>query len=560
MFTTIRKWFSKPDKYADIPLDDVLRNQISNRPINSHVHSGVVVNEWTALNFTNVLACVRAIAETMASLPAPVYQRMANGGKQRLRSHPVYKAFAISPDGDLPAMQWRESGMVHLLVWGNWYNEIETTKGGDLLNLHLIAPNRVTPERTKSGKIQYLVSGSNVPIPADRMLHVGGLGFDGFKGYSPIRLGRETIGLGMATERFGAAWFGNGSRGQGVLTHPQKLSDDARENLRRSIEEVHGGVDNSHKWMIIEEGMTAQQIGVPPEDAQFLGTRLFQLQEICRLYRISPALVGDLSRSTFSNQEQESINFVVHTLRPWCCRIENEINRKLFSPNDQDEVFVEFLLDGLLRGDQATRNAAYAVGRQWGWYSADDVLEMENRNPLPDGQGTIYMVPAGYVNAATLVAPDEPEPTEEPVEPAPQNDPEIEQPVEPPSDQSNDDAVQASLACVQDNVDRMLRREVEAIKNAAKRPKDFLNVVDFFYSGHQPIVRRALAPSLTAFAAVRKSVTQLRNVENELIESGRSEVLDLSGTVSPADLPTAIDEWATRRMKKSEEIVRTLAT
>ncbi|MBI1347102.1 phage portal protein [bacterium] len=532
-------WFrrNKTETYSDL---SILRDHYST--------AGVVVNEKTALNLVSVFACVRAISETLASLPFPVYRRLNTGGKERLRDHPVYKALNISPDGILPAMQWRESGLGHLLTWGNWYNEIEMTHGGELVALHLLLPNKVQPQRTKSGKVEYKVEGSYVPIPAERMCHVAGLGFDGLSGYSPIKLGKSAISLSLAAETFGSSWFGNGSRGQGVITHPQRLSDSAKANLRESLSEVHGGPENAHRWMIFEEGISVQQLGVPPEDAQFLGTRLFQLQEICRLYRISPALVGDLSRSTFSNQEQEGINFVVHTLRPHCRRIENEFCRKLFQLDD--DLFAEHLLDGLLRGDSATRNAAYATGRQWGWYSADDINELENRNPLPEGQGQIYLVPANMVNAADYLKPAEEPATETPPEPA----------EEPPTavPEPNQEALAASLNCVQDNIDRMLRREVEAIRNAARKPMQFLHLVDLFYETHRPMVERALSPSVKAYGLLAGKFDQLVEVPDLL--DGRDELLELSGSVSATELPQAVEQWANRRLGKGLEITRQLAT
>lgn len=534
-------WFRRrktPETYSDLSL---LREKYST--------AGVVVNEKTALNLVDVFACVRAIAETLASLPFPVYRRLDTGGKERLRDHPVYKALNVSPDGILPAMQWREAGLGHLLTWGNWFNEIEMTNGGELVALHLLLPNKVQPQRTKSDKVEYKVEGSYVPIPADRMCHVAGLGFDGLCGYSPIKLGKSCISLSMAAETFGSSWFGNGSRGQGYITHPQKLSDSAKENLRKSLADVHGGPENAHRWMIFEEGVSVQQLGVPPEDAQFLGTRLFQLQEICRLYRISPTIVQDLSRSTFSNGEQEAINFVVHTLRPHCRRIENEINRKLFQLDD--DLFCEHLLDGLLRGDQITRNAAYATGRQWGWYSADDVNELENRNPLPDGQGKIYLVPANMVNAADyLKKQEEPEPAKLQLELEP-----VERPQ--PEPEPNQDALAASLDCVRDNIDRMLRRETEAIRNAAKKPKQFLQLVDAFYENHQHMVERALFPSLKAYFLLAGKFDQLANPD---LLDGREELLELSGSVTSQELPHAVEQWANRRLAKSAEIARSLAT
>jgi HK97 family phage portal protein len=540
------QWFarSKPETYDDLSLS-ALRGQINSS-------AGVTVNETTAMNLVDVFACVRAISETLATLPFPVYQRLDGGGKDRLRSHPVYKALNVSPspDDSLPSIPWREAGMGHLLTWGNWYNEIETTVGGELLGLHLLAPNKVKPERTKSGKLQYIAEGSYVPIPADRMLHVAGFGFDGMVGYSPIKMGKSAIALAMATERFGSSWFGNGSRGQGVITHPQKLSPEAKKNLRESLSETHGGPDNAHRWMIFEEGISVTQLGVPPEDAQFLSTRVFQLQEICRLFRISPVIVQDLSRSTFSNGEQEWLSFVTHTLRPWCRRIENEFNRKLF--NGQDDIFCEHLLDGLLRGDEAARNASYATGRQWGWLCADDINELENRNPLPDRQGKIFLVPANMIDAADYVRRrDEADAAAPTPEPAPVDpEPTEAEPTDEPA-ATSEEAVAASLDCVQDNVERMLRREVEAIRNAAKKPKQFLNLIDLFYGSHSGIVQRAISPSLRAFAAL-KGIEGL--VSDEPFNSSET-LLELAGSVSEADLAKAVEAWAEKRLNQAGEIV-----
>jgi len=542
-----KNWFTKksqkPETYSSTPLDELMRLQANSA-------AGVAVTETTALNLVSVYACVRAIAETLASISFPVYERLDGGGKGRLRDHPVYRLLNVSPDDEISAMQWRESGIGHLLTWGNWYNEIEFSNGGEVLAVHLLNPKIVTPRRTKSGRIEYKLDGVITPIPAERMLHVAGLGYDGCVGYSPCRMGKSAISLGIAAERFGQTWFGNGSRGQGYITHPGTLSDQAKANIRASIEAEHAGPDQAHRWMIFEEGIQVEQLGVPPEDAQFLATRLFQLQEICRLYRISPALVGDLSRSTFSNQEQESINFVVHTLRPWCRRIETQINQRLFSRVEQETIFAEHLLDGLLRGDQQTRYAAYATGRQWGWLSADDINELENRNPLPDGQGKVYLIPLNFQDSRNLIKTEQPTP---------------EQPVVPTT--PSDAAVTASLDCVQDNIDRMLRRESEAVRKAATKPNEFLDAVEEFYSSYSKICNRALEPSLKAFAAIKADqfsdpmqkldcVQQVMAATSNLVESGRKSLLDLSGTVSAKDLPQAIEKWTIDRATVSKEIIK----
>lgn len=550
-------WFSKPQENAETYSQDNLGQQIDDAV------QVISVSEISAINHVNVFACVRAIAETMSSLPFPVYSRLPNGGKQRLRDHGAYQILNVTSDGEIDSMQWREALAAHALTWGNGYSEIEFSRGGDPLKTHLIPPNKVEPERTKTGEIKYKVEGSEVRIPSWKMIHVSGMGFDGVKGYSPIKIGKEAIRLSISTELFGNSWFDNGSRGQGVIKHPETLSADTQAKLRKQIEKVHRGPRNSHKWIILEEGMNMESLGTPPEDAQFLGTRLFQLQEICRLYRISPVVVQDLSRSTFSNNEQEMISFVVHTLRPWCRRIENQINRKLFRESERNQLFAEHVIDGLLRGDRATRDASYAVGRQWGWYSADDVLELENRNPLPDRQGTTYLVPQNMIDAASFLkkaeAPQE-EPNEEPQDEAPQEEPTQEPNNTDEEATDNTEAVQASLDCVRDNIDRMLRREVESIRKASRKPSEFLNLMDAFYQNHHHMVFRAVMPSLTALNAVTGQTYSIHDLTAQIVDTGQNQLLELSGTVEADDLPEAIEQWAGRRLQQSNEILVQLAT
>lgn len=214
-----------------------------------------------------------------------------------------------------------------------------------------------------------------------------------------MRLAREAIGMALATEEYGARFFGNGAKPGGVLEHPGKLSKEAQDRLRTSWNEMHQGLSKQHRIAILEEGMSYKQIGIPPEDAQFLETRKFQLNEIARIFRIPPHLVGDLERATFSNVEQQSIDFVVHTIRPWLVRWEQAIKLKLFTPTERRRFFAEFVADGLLRGDIKSRYEAYAIGRQNGWLSADDIRELENMNPLPDDTGKVYLVPLNMVPA-----------------------------------------------------------------------------------------------------------------------------------------------------------------
>jgi HK97 family phage portal protein len=363
------------------------------------VNAGVNVNEYTALNYSAVWAAVQRISGDVGSLPLVLYKRVG-AGKEPLRDHPLYRLLHDQPNPEMTAVVFRETLQAHLLTWGNAYAEIEWRVGGGARALWPISPNRVTPERDAGGRLYYKVQNSNgreVFIEPENMLHIPGLGFDGTCGYSVIRIARESIGLGIATERFGGAFFGNGTTFGGILTHPGRLSDTSRKNIRDSIKAMHGGVDRAHKFGLFEEGMTFTQLGVKPDDAQFLETRKFQVTEIARWFQIPPHMLADLERATFSNIEQQQIDYYTGTLRRWLVRWEQEINRKLVLQSNTQ--FVEHVIDGLLRGDIESRYAAYAVGRTWGWLSADDVRAKENQNPLPDGSGAIYMVPTNMAPA-----------------------------------------------------------------------------------------------------------------------------------------------------------------
>jgi HK97 family phage portal protein len=296
---------------------------------------------------------------------------------------------------------WRETKQAHLCTWGNAYSEMIKPVGrGSTWRFEPRHPSMVKPKDV-GDRIDYVIGpyGHERTVPGDRIIHIPGLGFDGIQGFSPIRMAKEAIGLGMAAEAFGAKFFGNGANAGGVLEHPEQLSDDAFSHLKESFDEQHTGIENAHKPLILEEGMKWTQLTIPPEDAQFLETRQFQVAEIARIFNLPPHKLRDLSKSSFNNIEQESIDFVVTSIRPWLVRWEQELYRKLFVPMGDEDYFAEFLVDGLLRGDLQSRYRAYATARQWGWMSADDIRRLENMNALPDGQGKIYLIPMNMTPA-----------------------------------------------------------------------------------------------------------------------------------------------------------------
>jgi HK97 family phage portal protein len=371
------------------------------------VTAGVSVSQETALTYAAVWQAVTLISGQVASLPLILYKRLDGGGKERFTGHPLYRLLHDEPNPEMSSFIFRETLQAHVLTWGNAYAEIQRNAGNAPVALWPIPPDRVTPDRDpRTNALLYRVfnpkSGREVTIPAADMLHIPGLGFDGAVGYSVIQKARESIGLGIAAERFGAAFFGNGSTFGGILTHPKALQPDARKRIRESVEQQHAGPARAHKFMLLEEGLSYTKIGVPPQDAQFLQTRQFQVEEIARWFNLPPHKLKHLERSTNNNIEHQNLEYYIDCLRTWLVRWEQEIRRKLIAPAERKIQFAEFLVDALLRGDTASRYAAYAVGRQWGWLSPDDVRERENMNPLPGGAGEIYLVPSNMMDASRV--------------------------------------------------------------------------------------------------------------------------------------------------------------
>ena len=354
--------------------------------------AGVEVNEDTALQTAAVFACVRILAETVASLPLITYRRLNDRAKERAKDFYLYPILHDSPNGEMTSMEWRETMQGHLALRGNAFSEIEFSNSGRVRGLWPLHPDKILLKRDKESdelfyeyRLPEKFGAAPKTLPAWRVLHLRGLGSNGLVGYSPIAMARQAIGLSMATEEFGARYFGNGAQPGGVLEHPGILGEEGHKRIKASWDEAHGGLAKSHRIAIIEEGMKYQQVGIAPEDSQFLQTRKFQLSEIARFFRIPPHMLADLDRATFSNIEHMGIEFVVYTLSPWLTRWEQRMALSLLSENERKQYFIEHLVAGLLRGDIQSRYTAYATGRQWGWLSRNDVREIENMNPIEGG-------------------------------------------------------------------------------------------------------------------------------------------------------------------------------
>ena len=363
--------------------------------------AGAKVNEFTAMQTTAVYACVRILAESIAALPLHVYEYKGQG-KERVPGHPLYFLLHDSPNPEMTSFIFRETAMIHLLLWGNSFSQIIRDGMRRVVGLYPLLPNRMSVDRDEHGELVYtytpmsdsnpnLKSGQSIKLRREDVLHIPGLGFDGLVGYSPIAMARNAVGMTLACEEYGSSFFANGARPGGVLKHPGVIKDPSK--LRESWQAVYGGTANTGKVVVLEEGVDYQQISIPPEEAQFLETRKFQIDEIARLYRVPPHMIGDLEKSSFNNIEQQSLEYVKYTLNPWVVRWEQSLQKALLLPSEQKRYFIKFNVDGLLRGDYQSRMQGYATGRQNGWLSANDIREMENMNPIPDEEGgNLYLI------------------------------------------------------------------------------------------------------------------------------------------------------------------------
>lgn len=363
--------------------------------------AGKNVNERSAMQMTAVYSCVRILAEAVAGLPLHLYRYKEDGGKERAIDKNLYHLLHDEPNKEMSSFIFRETLMTHLLLWGNAYAQIIRNGKGEVVALYPLMPNKMQVDRDENGELYYIytrssdeaknMEGVTVYLTPRDVLHIPGLGFDGLVGYSPIAMAKNAIGLAIATEEYGAKFFANGAAPSGVLEHPGTIKDPSR--LRENWNSTFGGSANSGKVAVLEEGMKYTPISISPEQAQFLETRKFQIDEIARIFRVPPHMVGDLEKSSFSNIEQQSLEFVKYTLDPWVIRWEQSLSRALLNEDEKRKYFFKFNLEGLLRGDYESRMSGYAVARQNGWMSANDIRELENMDKIPaeDG-GDLYLI------------------------------------------------------------------------------------------------------------------------------------------------------------------------
>lgn len=363
--------------------------------------SGKSVTERSSMQMTAVYSCVRILAEAVAGLPLHLYKYNESGGKERAAENQLYFLLHDEPNPEMTSFVFRETLMTHLLLWGNAYAQLIRNGKGEVIALYPLMPNRMTVDRDNKGRLYYQywrgkdeakLSRDNIVIlqPSD-VLHIPGLGFDGLVGYSPIAMAKNAVGMAIACEEYGAKFFANGATPGGILEHPGIVKDPAK--VRESWNAVYQGSSNAHRIVVLEEGMKYTPIGISPEQAQFLETRKFQINEIARIFRVPPHMVGDLEKSSFSNIEQQSLEFVKYTLEPWLVRWEQAMVRSLLSKTEKEQYFIKFNVDGLLRGDYESRMNGYATARQNGWMSANDIRQLENLDRISKKEGgDLYLI------------------------------------------------------------------------------------------------------------------------------------------------------------------------
>jgi HK97 family phage portal protein len=495
------------------------------------------VTPESAIRFSAVYACVKVISETLASVPLVVYRRRGDGGKDKAKEHPLYRLLRTKPNNmKTSGLEFREMLTAHVLLWGNGYAQILRNSMGEPTELYPMHPSRVTPDVSEEGRLIYRVRAQQGPeriLQADEVFHIRGYRDQGLSGLSPIAAFRQAVTLGLSLESFGSNFFDGGAFPAGVLEYDGALSDEAKKNLRESWQNLYGGQHRGKKVAVLEAGLKWKPMGIPQSDAEFLATRRFQVEEIARIYRVPPHMLGDLTRSTFSNIEQQSIDFVTYTMLPWFKRWEEAISRD-FLDGDDSEVFTEFLVDGLLRGDTLSRFQAYGLGRQWGLYSINDIRLKENLNPIGP-EGDVYLSPLNMVPAGQESVPTSQSTPSAPT-PEPDDDDEDEE------DDQEEDSQRTRAAFTgpfREQWKRIIHKQNEAVaRQAQKLPElQYLEWAQGFMEEQRSFARKCLKELTGAYFAVQgRSQEQAHTHLEKVLEAFWTQGCNLAiRAVNPED-------------------------
>jgi len=484
--------------------------------------SGVNVDETTALNASCVWDAVQVLANTVATLPRHVYERTPDGGRIKAVDHPAYSTIHSRPNPKMTAFSFFHSSMVDLLLNGNCYALVARSRNGKAIQLYRLQASRVTPRWGPDEQIIYEVrndANEKLIYQADEIVHIPGLGFDGIAGRSVLSHARESIGTAIAAEKYAGATFGNQALPTIFLKHPGRLNEEGRRNLRSSLERMHKGVEKAGKFGLLEEGLDVSTIQINHRDLQFLETRQFSVIEIARWFNLPPHKLKDLSRATYSNITEQEMMFITDSVLPWLRRFEEVLSWRLLGDQWPRRYYIEWAVQGRLRGTTPERYQAYATARQWGWLSVNDIRELENLNPVEGGDE--YLVPMNMRPAGEELAAPEPEAQPEVPEEGDQNN-ESER-----YDSLRQSITEAFVPTLADPISRMLRKEKRAIAKAVKR-NDFAHWLDEFYEDQERYVRAAVGPVIDSYVIAIYSTFDLGDPPDSLAELAGEIAADIA--------------------------------
>ena len=494
----------------------------------SDTYTGKKINEYTAYDVSTFSAAVRIISESVASLPLFLYRQDGNK-RSKFTSSSLYNVLHRQPNPEMDSFIWRECATGHLCTWGYHFSEIVRNGMGDVAELWPLRPDKMTMHRIE-GELYYKYDLDGTPkwFRADQILHLRWFTFDGLSAYNPVGQVRQALGLSSAAEEFGGNFYKNGASPGAVLEHPGELDEESHDNLKQWIDSQTMGLDRAHRLMILEEGMKWHDIGIAPELAQFLETRKFQVEEIARFYRIPLHMLSSTEKSTSWGTGIESMNigFVVHTLRPWLIRWEMEILRSLVKPNQKNNVYAEFLIDGMLRGDTKTRFEAYSIGVQNGLLSQDEIRQKENMNPLPDGKGDKYWFPMNF------------------------------QEIGAPVKESSARSVFRPL--VRDAVTRMMRREkADVLRKYEKTPDldKFRSFVNDFFRAHESYCRDQLETVYRSYCDSIGDMPTSECLNNIINRHCRDSAAMVLAAMQNGGIEKEIQRWFDERINKEVDII-----
>lgn len=377
--------------------------------------SGTYITPQTALGLTAVYAGINVISKDIAALPRRVCEILPDGSEIPAPNHYLNYLLSVSPDDEIDSFRWVRDDQAHVLGWGNGHSEVVRNGRGEVQSIHILDPAKTKAKRTDSGRLYYELLDSKRKLSSDNVLHMAGLGFNGLEGYSPITIARQSIGLSMGAEQFGASFFGNGAVGKGVIKLAKRIGEAAVNNLRKSFGQVHQGSSNAHNVIILEEGMDYVQTQIPPNDAQFLETRRFTVEEIARLLGLPPHKIGDYSNAHMANVEESNLDYIATTIAGWVAMRESQYNWKLLSKEERRRYVIRHDMSSLMMGNSVARAQYYQIMRNLGVMSADDICRREGMLPIgKDNGGNLYVIQSQYVqlihaglamNAGTAVRP-----------------------------------------------------------------------------------------------------------------------------------------------------------